>query len=109
MVIGGVFNSGILAKGPTQAGTFNYRPAEQDVLELVAKLHVLCQDHAIELIDAALNFPLRSQAVTSVLIGTSRTASLQACVTKFGRPIPESFWTEAQSLVESHAAGTKAG
>lgn len=57
VVLGGVYNSGILASG-SRGGQFDYRPATNEVLERVARLEHSCARFGVALPAAALQFAL---------------------------------------------------
>ena len=76
LVLGGIFNSGILATGPVEGATYDYGPAPQDVLDRVAALQARAESAGIPLATAALHFGLRHPAAASVLLGTAKPASL---------------------------------
>ena len=94
LVIGGVFNSGILATGPKPGAMFNYAPASEDILDRVRALQHICEAHGVPLASAALQFPLRSSVVSSVLLGVSNPGNLDRNLEGLEAPIPESLWTE---------------
>ncbi|AGI65880.1 pyridoxal 4-dehydrogenase Pld [Octadecabacter antarcticus 307] len=74
IVIGGVFNSGILATGPVEGAFYDYGLAPSDILE---RVRVLEMDVApTPLAKAALKFPLAEKCVASVLLGTTRPSSI---------------------------------
>jgi D-threo-aldose 1-dehydrogenase len=77
LVIGGVFNSGILATGPKPGAHFDYGPASPDVLDKVAAMEAIAKQAGYPLAAAALQFPLAEPAVATVLIGTAKASSLQ--------------------------------
>jgi len=76
LVIGGVFNSGILATGPVDGAYFDYGPAAPDVMEKVSQMQKHLEEGGIGLPQAALQFPLTSPAVASVLIGSGKAKSV---------------------------------
>ena len=76
LVIGGVFNSGILATGPVQGAHFDYRPASSDMLDRVNAMERIAAEGAYPLAAAAFQFPLRDTTVATVLTGTARLANL---------------------------------
>ncbi|PSH65575.1 pyridoxal 4-dehydrogenase [Phyllobacterium brassicacearum] len=76
LVIGGVFNSGILATGPVAGANFDYGPASEDVLTRVRAMQEIAEDNDIPLAAAAVQFPLRESVVANVLIGTAKPSSL---------------------------------
>jgi len=94
LVIGGVFNSGILATGAKEGAYFDYELATGTILNSVRDIEKICAKHSVALPAAALQFPLKHTAVESVLIGTSKPKSLTRNLALLDLLIPESFWHE---------------
>jgi D-threo-aldose 1-dehydrogenase len=92
LVIGGVFNSGILATGPVPGAHYEYGPAPQEILDRVASLERIASSHGVSLAAAALQFPLRNPAVSSVLIGTAKPESLIRNLRLLEQPIRPQVW-----------------
>lgn len=99
LVIGGVFNSGILATGPVPGAVFDYGPAPEPVLARVRALETLARQAGITLAQAALRFPFRQPLVSSVLVGTAKSSSLQRNVELLSGTVPEAFWSAADAHV----------
>ncbi|WP_421580397.1 aldo/keto reductase [Shinella sp. M31] len=76
LVVGGVFNSGILATGPVEGAHFDYMPATADIAGKVGAMMEIAKSHGVPLAAPALQFPLEHPAVASVLIGTAKPESL---------------------------------
>lgn len=76
LVVGGVFNSGILATGPVPGAHFDYVPADDEVLAKVGAMEAIAKRHGVPLAAPALQFPLREPIVASVLMGTAKPSSL---------------------------------
>lgn len=93
-IIGGVFNSGILATGARSGARYNYGPASPDVLARAALIEAVCRDNGVPLLSAALQFPLGHPAVASVIPGALSPAEVAANVTAFQTPIPDEFWDD---------------
>ncbi|MBR7513181.1 aldo/keto reductase, partial [Mycobacterium tuberculosis] len=72
LVIGGVFNSGILATGPVPGAHFDYGPASADILERVRAMQAVAEAENVPLAAAAIQFPFREPVVANVLIGTAK-------------------------------------
>ena len=72
IVIGGPYNSGILATGPVKGAMFNTRPAPQRILNQVAKIQAVCQRHNVPMAAAALQFPLAHPVVASTIPGRAK-------------------------------------
>ncbi len=77
LVIGGVFNSGILATGPKPGAHFDYGPASKEVLDKVGAMETIAAQGGYPLAGAAMQFPLEEPSVASVLVGTAKASSLE--------------------------------
>lgn len=87
LIIGGVFNSGILATGPSPDAHFNYAPASPDIVDKVVEMQGIADACGFPLAAAALQFPLRSDVVASVLLSTARPESLKRNLSLMDLPI----------------------
>jgi len=101
ITIGGVFNSGVLAN-PVKGATFEYLPASDEIIAKAQKIGALLKERGIPLTAAALQFPLRHPAVTSVLTGSRNSAELLSNIADFDRELPADIWTELEdaNLIE---------
>ncbi|MDC1381601.1 aldo/keto reductase, partial [Octadecabacter sp.] len=77
LVLGGIFNSGILATGPKPGAWFDYAPASQDILDQVTALQARAETVGLTLAEASLQFVLNHPAACSVLLGTGKVSSLE--------------------------------
>jgi D-threo-aldose 1-dehydrogenase len=93
VVVGGVFNSGLLAD-PRPGATFDYAPAPPELVDRAARLAEVCARHGTPLRAAALAFPFGHPAVTSVLVGARSAAEVQDAVACFEWPVPGELWAE---------------
>lgn len=96
VVIGGVYNSGLLAD-PRPGSTFNYAPAAEPLLERARELREACAAYGVPLRAAALQFPLRHPAVASVLVGCRTPAEVDDNVEMFAHDVPAALWTDLTS------------
>jgi D-threo-aldose 1-dehydrogenase len=99
--MGGVLNSGVLAN-PVAGATYNYLPASDEIIAHAKKICDFLKERGIPLIAAAVQFPMRHPAVTSVVTGPRNASELQTYVDNFEFPIPESVWVDLENsgLVE---------
>jgi D-threo-aldose 1-dehydrogenase len=94
IVIGGPFNSGILATGVTENARYEYSAAPAAVVQKVARIEAVAQRHKVALPAAALQFPLGFAAVACVAFGPSRPGEAAAGAAHFEASIPTDFWAE---------------
>ncbi len=96
VVIGGPYNSGILATGAHPAdGTvpyFNYAPARPELVARVAAIEALCAEFDVPLRAAALQFPRAHPAVVSVIPGARTIPELDQNLELAARSVPPAFW-----------------
>ncbi|ODT66433.1 MAG: pyridoxal 4-dehydrogenase [Pelagibacterium sp. SCN 63-23] len=92
LVVGGVFNSGILATGPVPGAVFDYEPASDEILHRTAQIQAVCREFNIDLPTAALQFALAGEVVSSVLLGVSSERNLSRNQTGFHTALPNEFW-----------------
>ncbi|WP_281857969.1 aldo/keto reductase [Litoreibacter halocynthiae] len=97
IILGGPYNSGILATGAIEGARFDYAPASEDILQRVRNLNEVCAAHNTPLIAAALQFPLGHAAVKSVIPGASNPAEVRQNVKIFETPIPSALWSDLKS------------
>ena len=105
VVVGGGFNSGILATGARPGAKYNYAPAPAAILEKVARIERVCAAHGVPLPAAALQFVVAHPAVPSFLAGTRTVEQLRQNLAWFQHPIPNDFWAELkhQNLLRKDA------
>lgn len=95
LVIGGPYNSGILATGTGSAQPFyDYAPAPPDIVARVARIEAVAARHGVTLAAAALQFPLAHPAVACVLPGLASAARVGQTLRLHGEAIPAAFWEE---------------
>ena len=105
VVVGGAFNSGITATGPTPGAKYNYRDATPEELDRVAKIKAVCSAHGVPLAAAALQFPLAHPIVASIIPGAISPDQVRQNVGHCRRPIPASLWSDLKGagLISSDA------
>jgi D-threo-aldose 1-dehydrogenase len=88
IVVGGPFNSGLLAG----QAKYDYGDAPPSVVARAAALRAACAEFDVPLEAAALQFPLGHPAVASVLCGMRSAAQVRQNVGWFERAIPAALW-----------------
>ena len=107
VVIGGPYNSGVLATGTRAVVTphYNYAPASPHIIQRVKQLEWLCDRYRFPIAAAALQFPLAHPAVASVIPGIGSTRHVTQTLALMNTRIPADFWRDlrAQGLVHPDA------
>ncbi|MES2471228.1 MAG: aldo/keto reductase [Pseudomonadota bacterium] len=96
IVVGGPYNSGILAVG-TQSGAplyYDYEPAPPAVIDKVRKIEAVCARHDVPLAAAALQFPLAHPLVASVIPGLDSPARVEQTLSLYHHAIPAALWRD---------------
>jgi len=97
IVIGGVFNSGILATGAVPGAKYNYADATPEVMERVRRIEAVCRRHDVPLAAAALQFPMGHPSVASVIPGGLQPGHVERNVAQFRLNIPAALWAELKA------------
>ena len=105
VVIGGPFNSGILATGPKRGAFYNYAPAPEAVLERVRRIEAICKAHEVKLAEAALRFPLSHPAIRQRHPRRAEGRRSSSQRRDAGREIPPALWRalKAEGLLRADA------
>lgn len=97
VLVGGGFNSGILATGAKPGAKYNYSAAPAAIMEKVAKIEAVCAAHSVPLAAAALQFVVAHPAIPSFIAGTRNVEQLQQNLAWFSQPIPAEFWADLKA------------
>jgi D-threo-aldose 1-dehydrogenase len=100
IILGGPYNSGILATGVRREGVvpnYNYEPASKEIIKTVAQIEDICEKFNVPLAAAALQFPLAHPAVVSVIPGLSSVNRVETTVAQMNFDIPKDFWLALQN------------
>jgi D-threo-aldose 1-dehydrogenase len=105
LLIGGPYNTGILATGAVEGAYYNYAPAPVEVMERVRQIEGVCARHRVRLASAALQFPLGHPNVATIIPGARSPEEVEANRRIFEIDIPAAFWAElkAESLLRPDA------
>ncbi|AOY90778.1 D-threo-aldose 1-dehydrogenase [Cupriavidus sp. USMAA2-4] len=101
IVVGGPYNSGVLAGGQH----FEYQPAPPEMLGRVARVRRICDRFGVDVKAVALQFPLAHPAVAGVIPGASRPGRIDENLRLAAAPIPAELWEtlKAERLIDVNA------
>ena len=93
IVLGGPYNSGVLAGKPT----YNYSTIPSEIVERVQKLQAVCREHKVPMHAAALQFVLAHPLVVSVIPGSQTVAEHEQNHAALAVPIAPAFWNDLKA------------
>ncbi|MCX5415866.1 aldo/keto reductase [Streptomyces sp. NBC_00059] len=96
VVVGGVFNSGLLAD-PRPGATYDYAEAPAALLDRALRIRAVAEGHGVPLRAAALHYPLRHPAVAGVLVGTRSPEEVRDAAARLRTPVPDALWDDLRS------------
>ncbi|MCX5450739.1 aldo/keto reductase [Streptomyces nigrescens] len=91
VVVGGVYNSGLLAD-PSPGAPYNYTPAPAPLLDRARQLAACCAEFNIPLKAAALRFPFGHPAVAAAVVGAATPEEMAENARLFTQQIPDELW-----------------
>jgi D-threo-aldose 1-dehydrogenase len=90
IVLGGPYNSGLLAGGTT----FNYEPAQPEIVARANAVRAVCARHGTDIKAAALQFCAAHPVVAAVIPGPRTAAEVRQNASLMGAAIPGELWAE---------------
>ena len=101
IVIGGPYNSGVLAGTPT----YNYAEIPPDIAERVQAIAEVCAAHDVPMARAALHFVAAHPVVVSVIPGGQNAAQTRENARLLDEEVPAAFWADlkARQLIHPDA------
>nr|WP_314840617.1 aldo/keto reductase [uncultured Microbacterium sp.] len=102
IVAASVFNSGLLASSePRRDGRYEYGQLPDELWDRLVRIARVCASHDVPLPAAAIQFPLQSDVVRSVVVGGSRPAQLRQNAEYAALEIPAELWSDlaAEGLI----------
>ena len=97
VILGGPYNSGILASDLEENVTYFYETAPRHVIEKAKAIKSICDDFNIPLKAAALQFGLLHPAVAATIPGARHPTEVSENVGMAGLNIPSELWQELKS------------
>lgn len=92
IIIGGPYNSGILATDERRFATYDYKPAPEHLWQKAQAIRRMCESHGVDPRAAALQYPPRHPAVAAVIPGVRAIAEVETNLELFATEIPDALW-----------------
>ncbi|GAB2794112.1 aldo/keto reductase [Streptomyces daliensis] len=102
VVVGGIYNSGLLAD-PRPGARYDYRPAPDTLVQRAQRLQEVCARHGVPLRAAALRFPSGHPSVASAVVGACSAEEVRDNVRLSAYDIPGAMWHDlvAEGLLDA--------
>lgn len=97
VMLGGVFNSGILATGAMPNAKYNYIDAPAEILDKVRRIERVTEAHGIALPTAAMHFCLGHPAVATLVLGAVKPDEVRRNVAALSQKVPAALWADLKS------------
>lgn len=97
VLLGGVFNSGILATGAVPGAHYDYAEAPPAILDKVSRIEAVCRRHDVPLPVAAMRFPLGHPAIASIVLGAVTPAEVARNLAGLNQAVPPALWAELKA------------
>ena len=94
IIIGGPYNSGILATDDRRRATYDYKPAPEHLWQKAQAIRRMCESHGVDPRAAALQYPLRHPAVAAVIPGVWAIEEVETNLDLFATDIPDALWRD---------------
>ncbi len=94
IILGGPYNSGILASDLGPDATYFYERTPAEVLDRARRIKSVCDRHGVPLKAAALQFGLAHPAVAATIPGAQSAAEVEENFNMVRHPIPADAWAE---------------
>lgn len=98
VILGGVYNTGILASNLGADTTYNYRSAPPEILEQAQRVQAVCDDFDVPLNVAALHFPFQHPGVTSIVVGAERPEQVVQNLEALEFDVPNALWAALATI-----------
>lgn len=105
LVLGGVYNSGILATGAVPGSRYDYQPANESILSRTRVLQALCDASGVPLRAAALQFAMRGPGAAAVVVGARSAHEVRDNLAMARWPVDDAFWQRIDVARQAHEAG----
>ena len=95
------YGGGMLSKGPAVQQKYAYGARDDRVREAAEAMEASCRRHDVPLAAAALQFSLRSEMITSTVVGVSSPQRIAQTLELAAVAIPDELWDELEQAVPS--------
>ena len=102
VLLGGIFNSGILAKGLNKSTYFYNKKIPIQIKQKYKQINELCKKYLVSIQAVAIQFCLRNKNITNIIIGIDETKQISLNLKYLKQKIDNSFWQELDIILEKY-------
>lgn len=103
LIVGGPYNSGILARDLIGPLHFDYAVPNAAIVAKAQRLAQICADFNVPLSAAALQFPLRHPDVACVIPGLVGADQVADTIARMAAPMPDALWPALNAVDDRQA------
>ena len=97
IILGGVFNSGILAKGIGEDITYFYQNIPDNIKKKYNEISIICERYDVSVLSVALQFCYANKNISSLVIGMDREEQINHNISSLSKKIPNDLWEELKN------------
>ncbi len=94
IILAGIFNSGILAKGVGNDITYFYDKIPEDVKKKYLKIAKICENYNVPVPAAAIQFSYSNKLISSMILGMDKPEQIQQNIDFLNYNIPQELWDD---------------
>ncbi|MDA0788533.1 MAG: aldo/keto reductase [Proteobacteria bacterium] len=94
IIIGGPFNSGLLANAERRRATYDYKPVDDARWDKAQSIRRICENHDVDMRAAALRYPLMHPAVAAVIPGMWHVDEVHTNLELLQQSLPDALWSD---------------
>ena len=97
IILGGVFNSGILAKGIGEDITYFYQTIPDNIKKKYNEISIICERYNVSVPSVALQFCYANKSISSMVVGMDREDQINNNISSLSTNIPNDLWEELKN------------
>ena len=97
IILGGVFNSGILAKGIGENITYFYQTIPDNIKKKYNEISIICERYNVSVPSVALQFCYANKSISSMVVGMDREDQIKNNISSLSTNIPNDLWEELKN------------
>ena len=97
IILGGIFNSGILAKGIGEDITYFYQTIPDNIKKKYNEISIICERYNVSVTSVALQFCYANKSISSMVVGMDRVDQINNNISNLSTNIPNDLWEELKN------------